>query len=367
MTRRQRLVIDGRRIASGRTGVGRYLEMLLNGWAATGWPLDDGVIVLQDPAGLARVPPGIDVKVAGAGLPGLAWEWGVLGRTLRAGDVLFSPTNLLPSGWRGKSVLVVFDTLLESVPETFPSSVRWRFRGRYRASARRATRIIVPSEATQRDVIQYYQIDPSRLKTIYPAIGPEFQQRAVDDPLVVAARTAVGVGAHPYYLFVGKRSRRRNVGAVVEGFRRHNARFPETRLVFVGPVGGENVPEALDGINVAGHVPDDVLVGLLAGASACLYPSDHEGFGLPVAEALACGCPVLTLRTSALVESGGDAAIYLDRADPEAIAAALDRLAEDSQWRAEHIRLGLIHAERFRGPGFAAAVKEEIQFVAGSG
>ncbi len=118
-----RLIIDGRRLTAARTGVGRYLETLLRDWSATGWPLDETVIVLQHREGVASVPHDarVRVEVVGAGLPGMAWEWLGLGRVLRPGDLLFAPTNLLPAGWRGTSVLVVFDTLLESVPETFPA------------------------------------------------------------------------------------------------------------------------------------------------------------------------------------------------------------------------------------------------------
>jgi glycosyltransferase involved in cell wall biosynthesis len=356
-----RLVIDGRRLTAERTGVGRYLETLLDGWAGTGWPLDDVVVVLEDPAGRDRLPRGVTVEVGGTGWPGLVWERLVLRRMLRDGDVLFAPTNLVPRGWNGPTVLVVFDTLLEAVPGTFPRSVRWRFRGRYRASARRATRVIVPSEATRRDVVGYYGIDPARVRTIYPSIGPEFRPRTSDDPLVVASRRAIGVEACPFFLFVGKRSRRRNVGAVVEGFRRHRERFPDARLIFVGPGGGEEVPDGRDGVTIAGHVADDVLLGLLASASATLYPSDYEGFGLPVVEAMASGSPVVTLRTSALVESGGEAAVYLDHADAESISEALDRLSGDVDMRQEYVDRGLIQAAKFRDNGFAEAVSEEIR------
>jgi glycosyltransferase involved in cell wall biosynthesis len=294
----------------------------------------------------------------------MAWEWLGLRRVLRPGDVLFAPTNLLPTGWRGTSVLVVFDTLLESVPESFPRAVRWRFRSRYRSSARRATRVIVPSEATARDVVRYYGIDVSLVRTIYPAIGHEFRPRSAEDGVIVAARWAVGVGKSPYFLFVGKRSRRRNVGAIVDAFVRHHARFSTHRLVFVGPAGGVDVP-AHPAVIVTGHVADDVLLGLMAGAVACLYLSDHEGFGLPLVEAMASGCPVVTLRNSALVESGGDAAVYLERAEAGEIATALGRLAEDHSHREALVGSGLGQARKFRGTGFAEAVREEIQSAAG--
>lgn len=360
-----RLVIDGRRLAAGRTGVGRYLETLLKDWSASGWPLDDVRVVLRDPAGLARLPKDdrLHVEIIGTRWPGLVWERLALGRALRPGDVLFAPTNLVPGSWRGTTVLVVFDTLLEAAPDGFSPLTRLRFRGRYRSSARRATRVVVPSAASARDVVRHYGLDPARVRTIYPAIGPEFRPRPADDGVVVAARWAVGLGDAPYFLFVGKRSRRRNVGAILAGFARHRARFPSHRLAFAGPAGGEDVSG--DGVIVAGHVSDDVLLGLLAGAVACLYPSNYEGFGLPVAESMASGCPAVTLRNSALVESGGDAALYLDRPAPDAIASAMDRLSADPTYRAERVGAGLAQAAKFRGPGFAEAVREEIRRAAG--
>ncbi len=364
--RTPRLIIDGRRLTAARTGVGRYLETLLRDWSATGWPLDETVVVLQDPEGVMRLPRDarLRVEVLGSGLPGMVWEWLGLGRMLKPGDVLFAPTNLLPPQWRGASVLVVFDTLLESVPETFPRTVRWRFRARYRSSARRATRVLVPSDATAREVVRHYGIDPSRVRTIHPAIGHEFRPRSGEDGVIVAARWAVGVGESPYFLFVGKRSRRRNVGAVVEGFMRHQARFPSHHLIFAGPPGGDTVQNH-PGIVVAGHVTDDVLLGLMSGAVACLYPSDHEGFGLPLVEAMASGCPVVTLRNSALVESGGEAAVYLERADADEIAAILGRVAQEQAFRDTLVCSGLEQAARFRGTAFAEAVRGEIREAAG--
>ncbi len=366
MTEIRRLVIDGRRLTATRTGVGRYLETLLQAWAETGWPHDKTVLVVQDRAGLERVPAskGLCVEVVGEGWPGLVWERFGLGRVLRRGDLLFAPTNLILRSWRGPTVLVVFDTLLEAMPEGFSRLTRWRFRARYRSSARRASRVIAPSEATGRDVIRYYRVDPDRVRTIYPAIGPEFRPRRADDPIVVEARRSVGVGDHPFFLFVGKRSARRNVPAILDAFSRHHDRSPSDRLVFVGP-GADPIPGDMPGVIHAGHVPDDILLGLFSSATACLYPSDYEGFGLPVVEAMASGCPVVTVKSPALIESGGEAAWSLDRASPEGLADAMARLSESGHERAAWVALGLAHVERFRGHGFAEAVRDEIQAEAG--
>lgn len=359
-----RLVIDGRRLTAARTGVGRYLEILLGEWAASGLPLAEAVVVLADPSGRAVVPeaPGLDAVVVGQGWPGLIWErWG-LGRVLRRGDVLFAPTNLAPAHWGGPTVLVAFDTLLESVPATFPWHVRARFRGRYRRAARRADRVLTPSHAAWRDVAKHHGVPADRLRAIWPAVDPGFRPRGPRSPEVLAARARVGAGHDPYFLFAGKPSRRRHLPEVRAAFDAVRQAHPGHRLILAGP--GHDAGRAQDGVIVAGHVDEPTLRGLMADAVALLYPSEHEGFGLPVAEALACGCPVITLRRGALVEAGGDAAWYLDEATPEALAGAMTVLAADVAARAAMMSRGFGHAARFRPARFAEEVRAEIRAVA---
>ncbi len=361
-----RLVIDGQRLTADRTGVGRCLEGLLSEWARSGWPLDEVVLVARDPKGLARVPDsdGLTRRVVGAGWPGLIWETCGLGRILRRGDLLFAPANLVPWNWRGATVAVLYDTLPWSASESFPWHVRLRFNGRYRLAARRADRVIVPSRATARDVMRVHSLPPSRVTVAFPGPEPRFQPLPPEHPLVRQAKTGLGIEANPFFLFVGKRSRRRNVPALLEAFARHRVRFPTHRLVFVGPGGGTMLPGSDSGVVDGGHVTEDLLHGLLASARALFYPSNYEGFGLPVVEALACGCPVVTLRNSALTESGGEAAFYLDSPGLAELERAFDQFSFDDETRREVIARGLLHVKQFTTSSFASAIKTEIQAVA---
>lgn len=367
-----RLVIDGRRLGADRTGVGRYLETLLREWAETGLPFDETIVVLHRPNGRTAVPDcrAFRAEVEGSGLPSILWERWCLARRLRRGDLLFAPSNLIPGNWRGRTVLVLHDAIQEVLPDGFRSSVRRWYGRRYRKAARRASRILVPSHSTARDVARVYGLEAGRLGVIPPGPDPRFRPLTAASELAIEARRRVGLGDAPYFLFVGKRSARRNLPAVLEAFEQHRARSPDHRLVFAGPIGDRKEAETLaatPGVILAGYVSDEILHGLLARAIALIYPSSYEGFGLPIVEALASGCPAITLRNSALTEAGGDAALYLDRPDARELARAMHQLATDPAARRRHVEAGLTHVAGLTPAAFAAAVKAELAAVAGLG
>jgi glycosyltransferase involved in cell wall biosynthesis len=231
-----------------------------------------------------------------------------------------------------------------------------------RWSLRAARRVIAISGATRDDLVRHYGADPARVSVVHHGLSAAFQP--TPDPDVLARYDLDA----PYMLYVGTVQPRKNLTRLIEAFAMASVLIEQQSaaadaghtpqaplLVIAGRMGWctEAIEQRAAALGVGGmvrflgYVPDADLPALLSGALAFLFPSLYEGFGMPVLEAMACGTPVLTSTTSALPEVAGNAALLVDPADTDAIAAAIARLAADTGLRADLRARGLTRAAQF--------------------
>src|SRR5262245_4471000 len=187
---------------------------------------------------------------------------------------------------------------------------------KYANAAETCDVVFAISEYTARDLHETLGVPAERIHVAYPAAKPEFR---ADGP-------AADLGA-PYVLTVATLEPRKNLQVLVDA---HRLLGGDLLLAVAGGEGWGEQPE-LGGERVRrlGYVSDEELARLYRGASVAGYPSRFEGFGLPVLEAMACGCPVVVSAHSSLDEASGDAAERADPDDPAAVAEAIERALAD--------------------------------------
>lgn len=236
-------------------------------------------------------------------------------------------------------VLTVMDLIYTKHPEWLPSRrARWYWGRWIPFTARRATAVIAPSQATKQDLVQLAGIPPSRITVIPLAVDSRFLRRppAAD---VLAYRARRGL-TDPYILYVGAIDRRKDFEGLLQAFALVRPARKPIRLVIAGhhSPGRSRLPALVaesgygQDITCLGFIPDQELRLLYAGASLFVYPSREEGFGLPPLEAMAMGVPVISYRTSSLPEVVGNAAILIDPPfTPERLARAIEQVLGDDR------------------------------------
>ena len=233
--------------------------------------------------------------------------------------------HALPLGYSGPSVVTVHDLSFERDPGLMTRRDRLVFRTTVPRSARRASRVIVVSEQTKRDLIEHSGLPAERILVVPNGVGEQF---GPDGPQV---------NGLPYALVVGSLEPRKDPLTAIEGFALLGS--DELRLVFAGPDRGIGeaaraaaMQRGLESrVEFKGHVPGDELAALYRGAACLVFPSRDEGFGLPLLEAMASGTPVVATRAGALPEIAGDAAILVEPGNPAALAGGIERALADRE------------------------------------
>lgn len=237
------------------------------------------------------------------------------------------------------TVLSIHDILHESMPEHFPRGLGSLMRRLYPASARRARRVLTISDFSRREIIARYRVPAERIAFAHLGVGPEFTPIA-EPARLAAMRARLGLPPGPYILSVGRIEPRKNLPTLVAAYGLVRERLGAAAPTLVLAGGRDRLfAEFYDrmrregaalGVFLAGTVPQEDLPALYGGAAAFAYPSFGEGFGLPVAEAMACGAPIVATSAPAVPEVTAEAALLVAPTDVAGLAAALVRVVTDT-------------------------------------
>lgn len=279
----------------------------------------------------------------------LAWEL-----RQRPPDVFFTPAHVIPFTYRGPSVATVHDLGYHHFPEAHPPRQLAYLRWSTQHNGRTAHTIIADSQATKNDLVQLDEVEPTKIKVVYPGIDPALRPLS-DREKVTAVLQKYGI-TPPYLLFLSTLQPRKNLVRLIQAYAA--AAVPH-QLVLAGKIGWLAEPilaeinnqqpttSSQQSIITPGFIGDNDKAALLSGATALLYPSLYEGFGFPVLEAQACGLPVLCANSSSLPEVAGEAALLIEPDDTEKMTAAIQRLVTDPLLRHELALAGLENVRRF--------------------
>jgi len=347
-----RIGIDAGRVLHGAGGVATYVRELLRALARPGveheivlFDLDEAVVERE---GFER---------AVGPLPGRFRTARPRRRELESLDLFHAPGYRMPPPGAPRHLFTLHDLTMFSHPALHTLDNRVRTVVAVTEALSRSAAITAVSEATRREAVERLHLNPGDVAVVPPMVGPAFRPAG---PAGMEAERLREMGvAGEYVLFVGSLEPRKNLGRLLDAWDSLSPGLGrELRLVAVTPASWhqEAVRERLERLVKQGrallveNACEEDLAGLYRGGRLLVFPSLAEGFGLPVAEAMACGIPVITSNRSSMPEVAGGAALLVDPEDPAAIASAMVRILEDEELS------GRLKADGIqRARGFSAA------------
>jgi len=247
------------------------------------------------------------------------------------------------------TVYSIYDLSLRRYSDTHPRERVWFFEHFIKRRMPFATHILTISEFIRQEIIEEFKVPAEMVTTIPLAPDPIFSLCSAEEVKKIKQQYKL---PQSYLLFVSSLEPRKNIDLLIEAMHKISVDIP---LVLVGWHGWgdkdwlEKIksPKLKNRIHIIGHVPDEHLAEIYNGAMALVYPSLYEGFGLPIVEAMACGCPVICSNTASMPEAAGDAALFINPKKSEELSSAIESVVLDEEIRKDLINKGHAQAKRF--------------------
>jgi len=272
-------------------------------------------------------------------------------------DVLFVPAHTLPLLNPKKTVVTVHDIGFKRFPEIYKWTARLYHTWSSRFIKKHATQIITISEFSKKEIMDVYKIPAEKIKVVYLGYN-DHDYKFIADKLAVKdqIQNKFKIDA-PYFLFIGRIEAKKNISRLIEAFsefkRKHSN--DQHKLVLIGQPGFEHekIKENIikfkleQAVIELGWLKSDDCALLMNGADLFVFPSLYEGFGLPVLEAMACGCPVICSNTTSLPEVAGEAAIKFNPENVKVMVKAIEAVVFNLEIKQSLVEQGFEQIKKF--------------------
>jgi glycosyltransferase involved in cell wall biosynthesis len=262
-------------------------------------------------------------------------------------DVLFVPSHALPIFTRSKTIITLHDLGFERFPQVYPLKQRLYTRFVYKWAVKHASLIIAISEFTKKELINLYKADPNKIEVVYLGYDENlFYPRDENEINNLLSKYKI---KRPYLLYVGRLEKKKNIINLIKAFTFFSKDF---YLLLIGKPGFgykeiKKFQSKFKNIIELGYIPYEELPIFYSGATCFIFPSLYEGFGLPILEAMACGCPVVASNSSSIPEIGENAILYFKPENPYEIVKNIFKIIKDEELRKDLKVRGFLRVKNF--------------------
>jgi glycosyltransferase involved in cell wall biosynthesis len=284
-------------------------------------------------------------------------------------EIFLSPDGIIPLRSSIPSIPVIHDISFYHRPKDTPPHVSWYYRYFFRKFAEKAARIITVSTFSKDDISSYLGIKPGMIDVAYNGVSEYFTPALPSETEKFRKKLT---GGNPYFLFVGNFSPRKNIPGVIKAYDlfRSSSDFNHKLVLTGGKLFLNSETDRLlknscraSDIIVTGPMRHEDLRLLYSSAAALVFVPWFEGFGIPAAEAMRCGTPVILSNTTSLPEIGGTSALFVNPGNTSEISNAMIKILTDETLRISMISKGLIESQKFTWDNCAESVWQSVKKV----